>query len=98
MSVPNIPERAEVVEILAAFGDRSPEQVPEGIDSMELAWLVHQIEQRYGSQLDDDDLARMTTVTGVLQVLGEQAPGPDAGSQDTQGSDARSQDAQGPHV
>ena len=28
--------------MLAAFGDRPPEQVPEGIDSMELAWLGHQ--------------------------------------------------------
>ena len=65
--------------MLAAFGDRTPEQVPEGIDSMELAWLVHQLEQRYDHRLDDDALARMTTVSGVLQVLGElpTEPGPD---------------------
>jgi hypothetical protein len=64
--------------MLAAFGDRPPEQVPEGIDSMELAWLVHQLEQRHGyaDQLDDDALARMTTVSGVLQVLGELRPNP----------------------
>lgn len=65
------PDRADVVEMLAAFGNRSPEQVPEGIDSMELAWLVHQLEQRYDNHLDDDTLARMTTVTGVLRVLKE---------------------------
>jgi hypothetical protein len=66
-----VPRRADVVAMLAAFGDRPPEQVPEGIDSMELAWLVHQLEERYGERLDDDALARMTTVSGVLQVLGE---------------------------
>jgi acyl carrier protein len=80
--VSDSPRRAEVVEMLAAFGDRPPDQVPEGIDSMELAWLAHRIEQRYGNQLDDDTLARMTTVSGVVQVLGELPPvpnGPDPG-------------------
>jgi len=70
--------RDEVVALLAAFGERTPEQVPEGIDSMELAWLTHQLEQRYGLWLDDDALARMTTVSGVLQVLAESAPEPAA--------------------
>ncbi|MFC1413555.1 acyl carrier protein [Streptacidiphilus sp. N1-12] len=70
------PRRAEVVAMLAAFGDRTPEQVPEGIDSMELAWLVHQIEEQHGysGRFDDDTLARMTTVSGVLQVLDELRP------------------------
>jgi hypothetical protein len=76
--VPPAPSRAEVVAILAAFGDRLPQQVPEGIDSMELAWLVHQIEQRYGCRLDDDAMARMTTVSDALQVLRELPPAPDA--------------------
>jgi acyl carrier protein len=62
-----------VLAILAAYGDRSPDQVPEDIDSMELAWLVHQLDQRYGSSLDSDDalLARMGTVAGVVEVLAE---------------------------
>lgn len=56
--------------MLASYGDRRPEQVPEAIDSLELAWLIHQIEQRYGAlDVDDDTLARMSTVTGVLGVL-----------------------------
>lgn len=56
--------------MLATYGDRQPEQVPEEIDSLELAWLVHQIEQRYGVlDIDDDMIARMSTVTGVLDVL-----------------------------
>jgi acyl carrier protein len=56
--------------MLATYGDRQPEQVPEAIDSMELAWLIYQIEQRYGPiDVDDDLLARMSTVTGVIGVL-----------------------------
>ena len=58
--------------MLATYGDRQPEQVPEAIDSLELAWLVHQIEQRYGPlDVDDDMLARMSTVTSVVDVLEE---------------------------
>jgi hypothetical protein len=56
--------------MLATYGDRSPEQVPEAIDSLELAWLIHQIEQRYGAlDVDDDMIGRMSTVTGALDVL-----------------------------
>jgi hypothetical protein len=56
--------------MLATYGDREPEQIPEAIDSLELAWLLHQVEQRYGViDFDDDTVARMTTVTGVLDVL-----------------------------
>lgn len=65
------PERAELLAMLAAFGDRRPEQVPENLDSMELAWLIHQVEERYGRRIDLDDaaLARMTSVTSAQQVL-----------------------------
>ena len=56
--------------MLATYGDRQPEQVPEKIDSLELAWLIHQIEQRYGElDLDDDMLERMSTVSGAVDVL-----------------------------
>ena len=56
--------------MLATYGDRQPEQVPEAIDSLELAWLIHQIEQRYGAlDVDDEMIARMSTVTGALEVL-----------------------------
>jgi acyl carrier protein len=65
-----VPKRSDVVAMLATYGDRQPEQVPEAIDSLELAWLVHQIEQRYGAlDIDDDMIARMSTVTGVIDVL-----------------------------
>jgi hypothetical protein len=66
------PQRSDVVALLATFGDRRPEQVPEAIDSLELAWLIYQLEQRYGVlDVDDDLLTRMTTVTGVVGVLTE---------------------------
>jgi hypothetical protein len=62
--------RSEVVAMLATYGERRPEQVPEAIDSLELAWLIHQVEQRYGGiDIDDDAIARMSTVTGAVDVL-----------------------------
>ena len=71
------PDRRDVVEMLATYRDRAPEAVGERIDSLELAWLVHQVEQRYGValDLDDDALARMSTVTGAVEVLGEVTAG-----------------------
>jgi len=63
-------QRSDVVTMLATYGDRQPEQVPEAIDSLELAWLIHQIEQRYGPlDVDDDMLARMSTVASVVDLL-----------------------------
>ena len=68
--MPGVLDRSDVVAMLATYGDRQPEQVPEAIDSLELAWLVHQIEQRYGPlDVDDDMLARMSTVTSVVDLL-----------------------------
>lgn len=59
--------------MLATYGERSPAEVPESVDSLELAWLIHQIERHYGRPFDADDdiLARMTTVGAVVQVLAE---------------------------
>jgi len=68
--MPGVLQRPDVVAMLATYGDRQPEQVPEAIDSLELVWLIHQIEQRYGAlDVDDDTLARMSTVTGVVDAL-----------------------------
>jgi hypothetical protein len=66
-------DRDDVLAILAAFRTRLPEEIPERIDSMELAWLVHQVEQRYGIRLDLDDgqLGRMGTVSEAVDVLRE---------------------------
>jgi hypothetical protein len=63
--------RADLRDLLAGYGDRPLSAVGERIDSLELAWLVHQVEQRYGVTLDltDDEVLRMSTVDGVLTVL-----------------------------
>jgi hypothetical protein len=65
--------REDVVAILAGFHTRPVEEIPERIDSMELAWLVHQVEQRYHVRLDlnDGQLGRMQTVSGAVDVLRE---------------------------
>ena len=72
MTMPWRPDRDEVVALLATFGNRDPAEVPEQIGSLELAWLVHQIEQRQGIQLDlsDEELIGMGTVTNAVTVLG----------------------------
>jgi hypothetical protein len=67
---PAPPQRPDVLAMLASYGERRPEQVPEEISSLELAWLIHQLEQRYGMlDVDDDMITRMSTVAGVLDVL-----------------------------
>lgn len=65
------PDRTEVVAMLATYGDRTPEQVREKLDSLELAWLIHQVEQRYKAELDLDDeqILEMSTVDGAVAVL-----------------------------
>jgi hypothetical protein len=63
------PGRVEIIDWLAGLGQRPPGT--ERIDSMELAWLVHQVEQRYGVELSDDQLERMTTVDDAVTVLAE---------------------------
>ena len=46
------------------------------IDSLELVWLVHQVEERNSVRLDldDDDLNRMYTVDGAVEVLNRVLP------------------------
>ncbi|MET9643857.1 acyl carrier protein [Streptomyces syringium] len=65
-----------LVEILAEYGEREADDIAERVDSLELAWLVHSLEERYGLELDLDDLqlARMTTLDATLAVLGEVLP------------------------
>ena len=65
------PSRDEVIAILATLGDRPIEEVGDQIGSLELTWLVTQIEQRYDVTLDlsDEDLTRMMTVSGAVTAL-----------------------------
>jgi acyl carrier protein len=65
------PGREEVVAILAKLGDRTPDEVTDPIGSLELAWLISEVEQRYGVTLvlSDEMLARMLTVSGAVTTL-----------------------------
>ncbi len=67
------PTRDDVVAMVATYRDRPVEQVQERLDSLELAWLVHQVEQRYHIilDLDDDAFTRLATVSGAVEVIGE---------------------------
>ncbi len=73
MSQPAAPGRADVIAMLAAFGQRSPDEVAEEIGSLELVWLITKVEQQCGVTLDltDDTMAQMTTVSGAVSALRE---------------------------
>ena len=61
--------RDEILTWLAGLGERPPGA--ERLDSMELAWLVHQVEQRYGVELADDQVERMATLDDAVTVIAE---------------------------
>ncbi|HEY3869852.1 MAG TPA: acyl carrier protein [Actinocrinis sp.] len=69
--------RPTVIAMLAAFGDRAPGSVDDAIGSLELTWLITEVEQRYGVvvELTDEELAAIRTVddaAGALRgVLGQ---------------------------
>jgi hypothetical protein len=71
MSQPEAPGHDDIIAMLAVFGDRAPEAVPEQIGSLELTWLITGIEQQYNVVLDlsDEDLSRMTTVSGAVAAF-----------------------------
>lgn len=62
-----------VLDLLADYRQRPAGDQPVQIDSIELAWLIHQVEQAYGTELDldDDQLGRMAEVPGAVGVLAE---------------------------
>jgi hypothetical protein len=66
-----LPDRADVLAMLAGYGGRETEDVNEELGSLELTWLVAQAEQRYSVLLDlsDETFAGMGTVTGAVTVL-----------------------------
>ena len=66
-------DRADVLAMLAPLGTRGADSTPERLSSMEVAWLVHQVEQRYEMELDLDDeqLGRLRTISDAVQLLGE---------------------------
>ncbi|MEU3568470.1 acyl carrier protein [Kitasatospora sp. NPDC036755] len=68
-----LPGRAEVLAMLAAFGQRAVDTVPEELGSLELTWLIAEFEQRYGIQLDldDDRFGAVRTVDDATELLRE---------------------------
>lgn len=66
-----LPDRDDVVGMLAGYGDRAPAEVGEELGSLELTWLIAAAERRYSVllDLDDDMFAGMATVTGAVDVL-----------------------------
>ena len=71
------PTRAEVIAVLATLGDRAAQDVTERIGSLELAWLVSQVEERYGTTLEltDEMVRQMSTITCAVVTLRELLPG-----------------------
>jgi hypothetical protein len=63
--------RADVLAMLASYGDRQPDEVSEELGSLELTWLVAQVERHYSVllDLDDETFASMSTVSGALDRL-----------------------------
>lgn len=71
MNETTVPDRQDIVAILAEVTNRAPAAIGEEIDSLELMRLVYELEQRYGIdlELDDDQLAAMATVSGATEVI-----------------------------
>lgn len=63
--------RDDVIAMLSTYEGRPAATPAESIDSLELVWLLHQVEQHEGVRLDldDDELMRMDTVDGAVTVL-----------------------------
>ncbi|GLW71935.1 hypothetical protein Kpho02_42340 [Kitasatospora phosalacinea] len=66
-----LPDRAAVVAMLATFGQRAAESVPEHLGSLELTWLTAEFEQRYGIELElsDAQFAAVRTVDDAVALL-----------------------------
>lgn len=73
MNSPAELDRDEVIAMLAAFGDRSADAVGDTIGSLELTWLITQVEEKYGVTLDltDEQFSGMTTVPRAVQTLSD---------------------------
>lgn len=66
-------DRADVLQMLQSLNERATDPARERLSSMEVAWVVHQVEQRYSVELDldDDQLAKLRTIDDAVQLLGE---------------------------
>lgn len=69
-------DRRGVLELLSTMQGRPAGIEADTIDSLELVWLLHQVEERNSVRLDldDDDLNSMNTVDGAVAVLNRVLP------------------------
>ena len=65
--------KESVLSILAAFGERGPAAVDDMVGSLELTWLITEVEQRYSAvlELSDEELASVHTVDDAASVLSQ---------------------------
>lgn len=65
--------REEVRTLLARYGDRSPEQVDEHLGSLELTWLISQLEEQREIPIDltERQFEQVQTVDDAVRVLSQ---------------------------
>jgi hypothetical protein len=73
MNAPAGLDRDEVIAMLAAFGDRPADAVGDAVGSLELTWLITQVEEKHGVTLDltDEQFTQMTTVSRAVETLND---------------------------
>ncbi len=66
-------DRDEVLAILAAQQNLAPDAVSERLDSLDLVWLLHTVQERYGVVIDlsDGQFGAVLTISDVVAVLRE---------------------------
>jgi hypothetical protein len=82
---PPAPTRSDLVTLLAKYRNRSPEEVSERLDSLELVWLLSQVEHHFNVVLDLDDerVASITSVTDAVEVLSAEVAAAAAGRRES---------------
>jgi acyl carrier protein len=64
-------DRDEVVAMLAAQQNLAPDAVGERLDSLDLVWLLHTVQERYGVTIDlsDGQFGSVRTISDAVTVL-----------------------------
>jgi acyl carrier protein len=64
-------DRDEVVAIVAAQQNLAPDAVGERLDSLDLVWLLHTVQERYGVTIDlsDGQFGAVRTISDAVAVL-----------------------------
>lgn len=64
-------DRDEVVAILATQQNLARDAVSERLDSLDLVWLLHTVQERYGVEIDisDGQFGAVRTIADAVAVL-----------------------------